>query len=126
MVMRDVRASKQWSRIGGAFAELAGILRRHDGEHARQSRCGRGVDRQDSAFRDCRADDIAIGRVRRDVVALVSVRRAAGRLQRSIDPVYRLSDDLELVDWICGCGRVEFHGSALASARMAPSVRSAN
>ena len=56
---------------------------------------------------------------------LVGVGRGAGGLQRTVDAVGRLADDLELVDRIGRGGRVEFHGSApsLRPARR-PSVRS--
>jgi hypothetical protein len=86
----------------------------------------RQVHRGDAALGDAGADDVAVGRVGRDVVALVGVGRGAGGLERAVDAVGRLADDLELVDRVGGGGGVEFHGQLLACSSTAASVRSAS
>ena len=83
-----------------ALAELAGVLRGHDGDHARRG-LGRGeVHRSDAALGDGRADDVTVRLVRRHVVPLVGVGRGAGGFQRTIDAIDGFADHLQLVDRI--------------------------
>src|SRR5580700_6778471 len=56
----------------------------------------------------------------------VGIKRGAGGLERAIDPVGRLADDLELIDGISFSRSVEQHGQPLTSFSTAPSVRSTN
>ncbi len=45
------------------------------------------------------------------IMPFVGVHRPAGRLELAVDAVDRLADDLELIDRIGGCWRIELHGS---------------
>ena len=69
-------------------------------------------------------DDVAVRLVRDDVVPVVRVGRGAGGLERAVDAIDGLADDLELVDGVLRGGLVEFHGQPFASARTEASVRS--
>ena len=96
---------------------LPAFSRRDDRDHAGRGLRGGEVHRDDAALGDGRADDVAVGLVRDDVVPVVGVRRGAGRLERAVDAVDGLADDLQLVDRVRRGGRVEFHASALSLRR---------
>ena len=110
--MLDLGAAEQLRGVEPALVELAGIVGRDDGEHAGHSLGVGEIDRGDSSLGNRRADHIAIGRVRNDIVAFVSIARAAGGLERTIDAIGGLADHLELVDRVCRGGGFEFHVSA--------------
>ena len=112
VVVLDLGAAQQQRSVEFALAELAGILRRDDGDHAGRGFGSGEIHRDDAALGDGRADDVAIGLVRHHVVPIVGIGRGAGRLERAVDAVDGLADDLQLVDGIGGGGRVEFHESA--------------
>jgi hypothetical protein len=111
IVMLDLRTGEQSGGNAFRFGDLARIFMGDDCyDPGRLARFGQ-VDRGDPSLGDRAADDEAIGLVGRDVVPLIGIRCRSGHLEPAFDPVGGLADNLELVDRIGGCWRVEFHGS---------------
>ena len=91
---------------------LPAFCGRYDGDHARCGLGPRHIHSRDPPFGDARADNVAVRRGREHVVPFVGVGRVARRLERTINTICGVTDDLEVINRIGRCGSVEFHGSA--------------
>jgi hypothetical protein len=85
MVVLDLRTTEQLGYVEVTLVELACIVGRDDDEHTGGGFGLAEVDALDPSLGDRRADDIAVGLVRRDVVPFIGVRRGAGNLERTVD-----------------------------------------
>src|SRR5688500_8920092 len=112
MIVINGGSGQELGCIVVSLTQLAGVLSCHDPQHARRGFGRSLVDRNDLALGNRRTDHVAVRRVRRDVMMLVGVTCSACSLQRPIDPVDGLADDLQLVDRIGGGGSFEFHARA--------------
>jgi hypothetical protein len=63
VVVVDLRAAQQLGGIEVALAELAGVARGDDGQHAGRGARGAQVHGRDAALGDAGADDVAVGRI---------------------------------------------------------------
>lgn len=109
VVVLNLRTTQQLGRIELALLQLAGVLRSDDAEHAGRIARSTQINTANRALGNAGADHVAIGRLAGQVMMLVRVRRHAGGLERAVDAVDRLADDLALVDGIGTGGSVEFH-----------------
>ena len=114
MVVLDLRTAQEVGGVEVALGQLAGVGGVDDRQHARRGLGAGQIHRDDAAFGDGGAQGVAVGDVLQGVVALIGVGRRAGGLQRAVDAVGRLADDLQLVDRIGRSGGVELHGSSSA------------
>src|SRR5215212_11404941 len=113
MVVIDIRRRQHALDVELADTKLTGVVMCDESQYARSGLGPSGIDRRDPSLRDRRAENVAIGDVRRDIMMLVSVRRPPGGLELRLEAVDGLSDHLQLVDRVTSCRRVELHGSAL-------------
>ncbi|MNU80222.1 hypothetical protein D3C71_698460 [compost metagenome] len=123
VVMFNVRPAQQLRRVHLAFAQLASRLGRDHGQHARCAPRGARVDRRDAPLGDGRADDMAVGRMRRGLVLFICIRRRARGFQGAVDAVRGAAHDFQLVDGIGGRRCRKFHGPSLSSLVLAPAPR---
>ena len=89
VIMLDLGAAEQLGGVVVALAELAGVLRRDDRQHAGRRLGVFQIDRRDAALGDGCADHIAVGLVGDDIVPLIGVGRGARGLERTVDAVGR-------------------------------------
>jgi hypothetical protein len=68
VVVVYLRAAQQFGGVEVALAELAGVARGDDGQHAGRGARGAQVHGSDAPLGDAGADDVAVGRVRHRVV----------------------------------------------------------
>ena len=113
VIVLDIPATEQVRRVVLAEGQLGHVQRRHHREHARRRLRPLDVHRADTPFGDARAQDMAVGLVRRDVVPFVRVGGSAANLAWTIDAVGWPPDDLELIDRVAAFGLVELHGLTL-------------
>ena len=113
VVMVDLRPGQRARHIKSAAVKLAGVASVDHRQHAGRAPGLPDIDRCDAAFGDAGPDHIAIGGVRRGRMLFIGIGGAPGHLERAVDPVHRLADDLQLVDRIGACWLVKFHAVSL-------------
>lgn len=116
VIVLNLHAAEELGRVVFSFLQFPHRFCRYDRDHARGLLRGGGIHGPDPALGDCRADHIAIGIAGIPIVPLIGIDGFAGGLERTVDAVDGLADDLALVDRVRRGWCVESH-------RLIPSLR---